>query len=469
MHTSFESNGEEDLVRSGRKIGLKILLGVHVFFPKNRAGTEVLTLELARGLRKRGHSVQIIAGEREEHLPEKSSPWLTEDRYDDFPIHRIHYGVSKLRDPITNDINAPQRISLAMDVVSRWQPDVVHFNHLIGFSAQIIPEIRRMGIPVIFTPTDYWLACPKAILYRAYDKNICDGPGENAVDCLFCLFPMPKWVGKLAWKISSSPLRNHIGPLSSLHSLTKRTKSIAKCVNTADKVFPATNFLANILARHGVDENHMKIIPYGVDVGNLPEEIPVPQKFSRETPLRLGFIGHLSEFKGAHVILDALHLLKDRCNLLTLLIYGKLKEGDSYSFRLQGKAREICDTVYFKGIFSHEKIGEILRGFHCLVVPSLWYESTPLVLCSALESGTPVLVSRLGGMTEIVEEGVDGITFPAGNAFELSSIISKILDSPKILNNLRNSLRKRNRSVADYICDMELEYLHLHEHPSRKY
>lgn len=448
-------------MKPGPETPLKILLGAHVFFPGHGAGTEILTLELARGLRMRGHRVDIVAGEREKRVPERSTPWMTEDRYDDFPVHRLHYGVGKLRDPISHHLESPQRVSLVRHLVSRLKPDVVHFNHLFGFSARVIPEIRGMGIPVVFTPTDYWVVCPKSILYRTYDKQICDGPGEDAVDCLFCLLPVPKWAGKLAWKMAASPLRNHIGPLASLHSLTKRSKFIAECVNTADKVLPATNFLAGILVRHGVEANRLHVVPYGVDVGNLPERIPVPHRFSEENPLRLGFIGQISEIKGVHLLLEALTLLRNERDLVTLHIYGKQDQKDPYYRRLQKTTREIDHRVLFHGTFPHGNIGEILRSLHMLVVPSLWYESTPLVLCSALSAGIPVLVSRLGGMTEIVEEGVNGFSFPAGDAKELSSTISNLLANPGMFKEVEKRLKFRNRSVSDYVRDVESEYLSL--------
>jgi len=57
---------------------------------------------------------------------------------------------------------------------------------------------------------------------------------------------------------------------------------------------------------------------------------------------------------------------------------------------------------------------------HALVVPSTWYESTPLVLCSALAAGTFALVSRLGGMTEVIVEGENGFSFAAEDAGDVS-------------------------------------------------
>jgi len=205
----------------------------------------------------------------------------------------------------------------------------------------------------------------------------------------------------------------------------------------------------------------MKILPYGVDVEYQPDRVSVPRRFIEENPLRLGFIGQLAEIKGVHVILEAISLLGNRRSLITLEVYGQQDQESPYFRKLQRMAGEVGKSVLFKGTFPHENIGEILRGIHFLVVPSLWYESTPLVLCSALSAGIPVLVSKLGGMTEIVENGIDGFSFPAGDAKELCRILESLLENPGGIGAIRNTLRIRTRKVSDYVRDVESEYVSL--------
>lgn len=436
---------------------MKILLCVHIFFPDHRAGTEVLTLELARGLRARGHSVQIVTGIAERNIAEKASPWLTQDIYDSFVVYRLHYGTANPRDSISLHLSAPDRVRLVRDLVSRLNPNLVHFNHIKVFSGQVIPDVRAMRIPVIFTPTDFWTVCPKATLFRTYDKEVCEGPGD-AVNCVRCYQPMPTWASRLALKIGKTPLRKLSGRINSLNALGRRVDVMIDCVNAADRVLPATRFLADALRRHGIDENRIKVVPYGIDVGYLPEKVSIPAHFTDASPLRLGFIGTLSEVKGPHIILDALSFLADNSRKVVLDIYGKVGQGNPYCRMLQEKAKELGTAVQFRGMFPHEKIGEIMRRLHLVIVPSLWYESTPLVLCSALAAGIPVLVSRLGGMTEVVNEGINGFSFPAGDARALSTIISKILDNPEMLETIQRNSEGRKRSTSDYVGEIESEY-----------
>jgi glycosyltransferase involved in cell wall biosynthesis len=99
-----------------------------------------------------------------------------------------------------------------------------------------------------------------------------------------------------------------------------------------------------------------------------------------------------------------------------------------------------------------------MSDHHLLIVPSLWYESTPLVLCAALAAGVPVLVSRLGGMTEIIEEGINGMSFLAGSPADLKAILLRLLDAPEIVAGLQRTTVMRRRFTADYVADIEAAY-----------
>ena len=70
----------------------------------------------------------------------------------------------------------------------------------------------------------------------------------------------------------------------------------------------------------------------------------------------------------------------------------------------------------------------------------------------------PVLVSRLGGMTEVIREGENGISFQAGDSLELSKVISSILEKPEVLVKMQNNTNIWVRRTSDYVNDIEAEY-----------
>jgi glycosyltransferase involved in cell wall biosynthesis len=455
---------------------MRVLILTHRFFPTHRAGTEVLTLQLAQGLRGRGHQVAVITGEHDVALSCDASPWLTSDTYDGLTIHRLHYGTAEqtwrrhgLRkklavgvrmltgdfDPIALQTRAPDRVAIVRKLVMDFKPDVVHINHVIGFSVDVIPEIRCLGFPVIFTPTDYFTLCPTDQLLRGFDRNPCQGPGD-AIDCVRCIQPMPWWAAHVAMDIAGSVRLHGIGAV--FRSLATRCRTMIGAIKAADRILPSTRFLADMLVRHGAEEDSISVIPYGIDIGELPPLLSVPERFHSQSKLRLGFIGKLVEPKGAHVILAALSRLGVRINEVCLDIYAETDFADEYCNSFVRQAQSLGESVRFAGTFPSKMIGQILRSLHVLIIPSIWYESIPLVLRSALNAGTPVIVSRMGGLTEPLSGDVFRQSFPAGDAVALRDLILDLLDDPQRLTRRRMELIGKARMLKHYIDEVEAQY-----------
>ena len=420
-------------------------------------GTEVLTLGTAKGLSLRGHTVEVVTGHHEYDLSHKHAPWMTTDQYEDITVHRLHFGLSKWKANRYLAIHEPERISLIKTLVNHFKPDIVHFNHVIGFTSEIIPVIRGMNIPVLFTPTDFWTICPRFTMYNAYTKGICTNNGDP-VNCLQCLKPMPRPLTELLYRISQSSLRKIHWKIDSINLLTDRTKTIMDHINQSDGMFLSTQFLKDVLVKHGANGALINVIPYGVTMGTLPDPLPIPKTFSNKEPLRLGYIGTLSDYKSPHTIVSAISYLGEKAQNVSVSLYGSFIKNDPYPNTLLKMIDKQAPVVQLKGTFPNEHIGDILQGFHALIIPSVWYESSPLVLISALNAGLPVIVSSLGGLTEILEGGKYGLAYPPGDSKALSRIILNILENPDTLKKLRKNLSGFNRTVADYVNDIEKHY-----------
>ncbi|MEO8002982.1 MAG: glycosyltransferase [Arenimonas sp.] len=440
---------------------MKILLASHLFFPEHKAGTEVLTLELARSLRSKGHEIKIITCSRHEAGTEIVAPWLSMDEYDGFEVSRIHFAGEKNRTAIAHHANSPERVELLVSLVKEFTPDLVHFLHINGFSSSAIPAVRKLGTPVFFTATDFWAICSRTNLFKPHNDTACSGP-ETPAKCLSCAKPnLPRWLIDSIMAAANKKSAKFSVTLSQVNALKTRLSDMCADINAADKIFVATNFQANMLTRYGINADSMKTVPYGVRLGSLPDRTEIPSSFSAASPMKIIFIGSLTRIKGVHVLLEALSKLDAKTlACLDVGIYGTASSNDKdYSRHLINQASLLEGKVKFLGTFPHEDIGSILRNTHLLVVPSIWYENAPLVLCSALASGTPVLVSRLGGMTEIIQEGVDGLSFGAGDAAGLADILSKLCSDPEWIENAATRKLHGYRKPDDYADEIETEYL----------
>ena len=118
------------------------------------------------------------------------------------------------------------------------------------------------------------------------------------------------------------------------------------------------------------------------------------------------------------------------------------------------------DKIEFLGEYKYEEMADILDGIDVLVVPSVWWENSPLILLRALAHNVPVIVSNLGGMTEVIKDGENGFSFEAGNAESLAEVLRKLGDNPTILNKIKSKIQHPPR-IEEEAFEYEKVYLSL--------
>jgi glycosyltransferase involved in cell wall biosynthesis len=106
-----------------------------------------------------------------------------------------------------------------------------------------------------------------------------------------------------------------------------------------------------------------------------------------------------------------------------LRLHGPVFQDADYAAEL-GRAAQAVGAKMGKGL-DRSGVQAALARADLLVVPSLWFENRPLVLMEAMGAGVPVVVTHLGGMAELVEEGVNGWTFPVGDSSALAAVLSE--------------------------------------------
>jgi glycosyltransferase involved in cell wall biosynthesis len=88
--------------------------------------------------------------------------------------------------------------------------------------------------------------------------------------------------------------------------------------------------------------------------------------------------------------------------------------------------------VSFRGTFPKDHMAAVLSELDFLVIPSVWYENSPLVLLYALATHTPVIVSDVPGLTQFVQHGKNAFVFKRGSAEDLTTILGKIVEDPEL-------------------------------------
>lgn len=424
---------------------MKIVLVVHIFFPNWRAGTEVYTLNLSRSLRDCGHQLQLVCYEPSPNA--SADVEVIDDRYDDLPVHRILFRRDGPDFLLKEYFNAAVERHL-IDFFRQVQPDIVHVIHSMHISAAAITAAQHLGIPVVCTATDFWYICPTYRLIRA-DKSICRGP-ENFLQCMRCYNSEHHlWNDAVLTSLGRSNLIARIlrpaarlltatpffsaATARNLRYILDRPQRLHEILSDVDVLILPNENTRGLLVENGVNARRVLVQGYGL---SLPAHNSGAKKVSPK--LRLGYIGTLDYAKGVHVLLEAMRLLSDE-RTIDLNIYGDTKSNPAYYSRL----KEIAgadERIRFSGTFPNDRIAEIFSEIDLLVIPSLWYENTPLVLYSAFATRTPVVVSKIGSLADAVHHGTNGLLFEMGNPDQLAEEIRRVLEDPSCLDKIRRNI-----------------------------
>jgi glycosyltransferase involved in cell wall biosynthesis len=161
---------------------------------------------------------------------------------------------------------------------------------------------------------------------------------------------------------------------------------------------------------------------------------------------RFAYFGQLTPFKGVDVLIDAVSRVPqdiwgdDAC----LMIFGGNLERQPLEFqdRLKKLIDEAGRRVRFYGAYQNADMPRLIRSVDWMVLPSTWWENSPLVIQEALHHRRPIICSDIGGMAEKVRDGKDGLHFRAGSAQDLADRLAEVLSDPQGWDRLRTSMRQ---------------------------
>jgi glycosyltransferase involved in cell wall biosynthesis len=450
---------------------MKILMVIHQFLPRHLGGSEVYTYHLAQALRARGHRIDLFFTEIR---PERRQYQLLQGEFEGIPyfeaVHNRYFASFRHR-----YWDAEMEV-LFRKVLDTTDPDLVHLQHLQLHSIGYIDIARRRGLPVLYTLHEYLLMCLNDGLLLRPDQALCGGP--EPMDCARCAArvhprlvagPLLSAIGSAARHVVPVPLREMTAKLRARLSAPEDDHTPAAHRETGphleavrlrrseiqaelDKV---NLFLApsQFLRRRFIDEQ--LVSPDRI----LHSDYGLPRQSSRRTRqrrspvLQIGYVGTIAAHKGVHLILDAFREIREPG--IACRIYGDLDTFPAYKKRLLSQGTP--PAVRFMGRLDNAHIGEVLATLDLLIVPSIWFENSPLTIHEAYLAGVPVLTSDQGGMAELVEHGKTGLHFKLGDADDLRRQLLRVLHEPGLLDSLTAEL-PGVKTIEEDAADMEDRY-----------
>ncbi len=255
------------------------------------------------------------------------------------------------------------------------RPDLVQSSNLLGFSCAVWLSARLLRIPIVQMLHDYYPICANSSTFR--EGHNCSSP------CARC-------------RVITAPRRALSGMPGGVISLSQATLDKVRAFGA----FPGVRHVAVIHgAAHVQQPEHM------------------PERTASEV-LRIGYLGRVEANKGIETLMQALHHVRAR-RQVSCAVAGK-GEAD-YVEHLRAQAPE--GLVRFLG---RVEPTTLFDQIDVLVVPSVWEEPLGRVIYEAYTHGVPCVVSDAGGMKEIVEPGLTGEVYAAGDAAALDAALQRL-------------------------------------------
>lgn len=175
---------------------------------------------------------------------------------------------------------------------------------------------------------------------------------------------------------------------------------------------------------------------------------------SDRSDLRALFVGRLAGVKGVPILIEAVARLAEKHPHLTLRLVGDGPDREALEAEVQ--SRGLQDRISFLGSRSQAEVADELAEADVFVLPS-FAEGVPVVLMEAMAAEVPVVTTRIAGVPELVEHGVNGVLVPPGHADAFSDALDGLLCDAQA----RKDLGKAGRAkvLAEYDAAQEAKWL----------
>lgn len=382
---------------------MKICLINSLYKPYRRGGAEVVFSRIVKELKKGGHEVFVITISAKK---DKKAPFIK--YHDGVRVYRfypknIFSFVDINQQPFwkrliwhlidTFNLHSYRQVK---KILKQENPDLVLSHNLKGLGGLTLLAVKSLKLKNIHTIHDVQLVNPSGLIHQGEENQP-----------LVC-----KLYAKITRLLFLSP----------------------------DIVVSPSQWLLDFYAQYGFFENSKAVV--------LPNPIIITEKeqqiAKKFTDKRVTYmiLGQLEEHKGILFLLDVFTKF-NKLDQSRLLVVG--------SGRLENKLQQKyakADWIEFLGFVPQKDLGRLVfKKVHYTIVPSLCYENSPGTIYDSLKYGTPVIASHLGGIPELVQEGVTGYTFEPGNKI---SLLNKLNISLQNMDNFQQMSENAKIKARDY-------------------
>jgi glycosyltransferase involved in cell wall biosynthesis len=395
--------------RTDRYSFMKVCIINNLYPPHARGGAEQVVQRTVDGLLLAGHEVVLVATSKLESSKVQKFKSFTFRPWNIFyytDAHK-HSFFSRIVWHLVDMFNVGSA-RFVRKVLEEEKPDVVHTHNLMGVGFLIPRVIRKLGIRHVHTVHDVQLVEPSGIILKTKEKS---------------------------WRYSGLPTIMYIWVMK-------------KLMGSPDVVISPSQFLKGFYSERGFfEKSKFVVVRNPLTVGSRGM-----RHVTRDTlqPLRFLYLGQVEEHKGVSLLVKAFRVFFEKNKNVQLHIVG-----DGAAISDVEKIAEGCEGIILHGRVGRDKLPELFGNTDVTVVPSLCYENSPTVIFESLSFCVPVLASNIEGIAELIQEGMNGWTFEAGDAKDLQQKMLWCTQHSDELHNMRNTIPETIQVGGDYIEEIE--------------
>jgi glycosyltransferase involved in cell wall biosynthesis len=411
----------------------------YTYFPDPVGGTEVYVAGLVSALRDFGLISMVAApGEADAAYA-----------HDGVPVHRF------ARAPIpgfasaygTSDEDAAVSFRA---VLARARPRIVHLHaRTAAVSERLVDAAREAGSKVVFTYHTPTVSCARGTMMRL-GRMPCDGK-LDVNRCTACVLQSHGIPPLARDALASTPevlgaALGRAGLAGGVFTALRMSALLGAChrgfaclVQNVDRIVAVCGWVADVLRINGIPEAKLVLCRQGLSTRSSVATSAAQDAPCGDGALRLGYFGRLDPTKGVDVLIEALRRVPHA--KVRLAIHGVRQPGsEAYAARLESAAAS-DHRISMAAALPADKIVAAMRGCDLVAVPSRWLETGPLVVLESFAAGVPVLGTRLGGIAELVTDGVDGLLVASNDPTAWSFAIAELAGNAEQVSRLRVGVR----------------------------
>lgn len=299
------------------------------------------------------------------------------------------------------------------------KPDVVHFHHFLWFGVEAVRAVRMAlpHVPIVATLHEYLAICNNhGQLVKRNTGALCQR--ASPADCAACF------------------------PELTAAAFMRRELFIKSFFDEIDMFVSPSQFLIDRYVAWGLPKDKFVYLENGLEIGEIAPPRPLGRDGRRN---RLAYFGQLNPFKGITVLIEAIaRVPRDIWGDAVLNVYGGNLEVQPEAFQqhFNRLVQAIGRRVRFYGSYKGHDLPTLMRENDWIIVPSTWWENSPVVIQEAFLHGRPVICSDIGGMAEKVRNNVDGLHFRAASAESLVDRLTDAIRTPELWERLRTRIHR---------------------------